>query len=111
MEDYNKAIGEWLAKERKRQNISQRQMAEKMGVSKSAIHYWETGKRTIYAETVFEYCDALHADVNQLFWDVTHQDNDFYNVQTASSTNNVSTKYAAKDFDDYDLDDFKDKEE
>jgi len=73
MKDYNRAIGEWLAKERKKQRISQRKMADMLGVSKSAIHYWETGKRTIYAQTMMDYCEALHADPNELMWDVTHK--------------------------------------
>ena len=42
-------------------------------ISKSAIHYWETGKRTIYAQSMMDYCEALHADPNELIWDVTHR--------------------------------------
>lgn len=50
MTNYNQKIGAYLAKERKAKKISQTQLAQRLGVSKTAVHYWETGKRTIYAD-------------------------------------------------------------
>lgn len=78
MIDYNRAIGEWLAKERKKQRISQRKMADILGVSKSAIHYWETGKRTIYAQTMM--CIFMRFYAHSAFSDNCRILSDFVSV-------------------------------
>lgn len=44
--DTNKQIGAWLAMKRKEKNLSQQNVADMLGVSKVAVHLWETGKRT-----------------------------------------------------------------
>lgn len=41
--DQNK-IGEFIAKCRKEQNMTQMQFAEKLGVTNKAVSKWETGK-------------------------------------------------------------------
>lgn len=66
MKDYNKKIGAYLAKERRAKKISQQQLADRLGVTKTAVHYWETGKRTIYADQMLEYCEAVGTDPQKL---------------------------------------------
>lgn len=80
MKDYNKRIGAYLAKERKAKKISQQQLADRLGVTKTAIHYWETGKRTIYADQMLEYCEAVGADPQKLIKAVVSED-DYASIQ------------------------------
>lgn len=72
MKNYNKKIGAYLAKERKAKKITQQQLAEKLGVTKTAVSYWETGKRTIYADHMLVYCDAIGIDPQDLIEGVLH---------------------------------------
>ena len=69
--NYNSAIGAWLMNERIKRELSLQDVADRLGVSKSAIHYWETGKRTIYAENMINYCNALGVDPSDLIRDIT----------------------------------------
>lgn len=71
MKNYNQKIGSYLAKQRRAKKITQKQLAEKMGVTKTAVSYWETGKRTIYAEQMLEYCDTIGIDASDLVASVT----------------------------------------
>lgn len=60
--EMNKLIGAWLAAQRQERGLSQQDVADVLGVSRSAVHYWETGKRTIYAVNLLDYCRAINAD-------------------------------------------------
>jgi len=71
MTSYNEAIGKWLADRRESLGLQQSDVGERLGVTKSAVHYWETGKRTIKADTMLEYCKILDADPQELIRDVT----------------------------------------
>ena len=42
MKNYNAEIGTWLAKKREEKGLSQSDVAKRMNVTKSAVHYWET---------------------------------------------------------------------
>ena len=67
----NTAIGQWLARQREAKGYSQQYVADRLGVTRTAVHYWETGKRTIYAVTMMDYCKAIGADPNELIYDLT----------------------------------------
>ena len=73
MNDYNlnKAIGQWLSDHRKQKGLSQQQVADRLGVTKTAVHYWETGKRMIFAETMIDYCKILNLDPQDLVRDIS----------------------------------------
>lgn len=60
--DYNTEIGKWLANKRKEKGYSQQYIAERLNVSKVAVHYWETGKRVIYAVHFMDYCKVIGVD-------------------------------------------------
>ena len=74
MKDYNARIGAYLAKERKAKKITQQQVADRLGVTKAAVSNWERGKRTIYADQMFQYCDQIGIDPNDLVRKVTEED-------------------------------------
>ena len=71
--DHNEAIGKWLAHEREARGMLQSEIGEKLGVTKTAVHYWETGKRTINADTMLKYCDALGVDPQILVIEITRK--------------------------------------
>ena len=75
MKNYNKKIGAYLAKQRRAKKESQQQLADRLGVTKTAVSYWETGKRTIYADQMLQYCDQLGIDPTELVRYVTEEDN------------------------------------
>lgn len=75
MKSYNKKIGAYLAKQRRAKKVSQQQLADRLGVTRTAVHYWETGKRTIYADQMLQYCDSLGIDPAELVRRVTEEDN------------------------------------
>lgn len=70
--ELNSAIGKWLAEQREAKGYSQQYVADLLGVTRTAVHYWETGKRTIYAITLMDYCRAIGADPNDLTDRVFH---------------------------------------
>lgn len=75
MKNYNKKIGAYLAKQRRAKKVSQQRLADRLGVTKTAVSYWETGKRTIYADQMLQYCDQLGIDPTELVRYVTEEEN------------------------------------
>lgn len=69
--NYNSAIGAWLMNERLKQGLSLQDIANRLGMSRSTIYYWEVGKRTIFADNMINYCNALGVDPADLIRDVT----------------------------------------
>lgn len=80
MKNYNKEIGKWLANQRIKRGLMQSDVGEMLGVTKTAVSYWETGKRTIDADTMINYCIAIGADPQQLVNDVL-KGNDYGNTE------------------------------
>lgn len=59
-------IGRFIADCRKESNMTQRQIAEKLGITNRAVSKWETGKSMPDASLMLELCEALHISVNEL---------------------------------------------
>ena len=57
-------IGRFIADCRKESNMTQRQIAEKLGITNRAVSKWETGKSMPDASLMLELCEALHISVN-----------------------------------------------
>lgn len=51
---------------RKRAKMTQRELAEKMGISEVGVHQWETGKRTPTIKTCGRIADALGVTIGEL---------------------------------------------
>lgn len=62
----NSRIGKWLAEKREEKDLSQQYVADCLDVTRTAVHYWESGKRTIYAVNLIEYCKVLGVDPRKL---------------------------------------------
>lgn len=63
-------LGEKLYKLRESKNMSQEELAEKLGVSRQTISNWENDKVTIDVDKAQELCKLYGIDMNTLF-DVT----------------------------------------
>lgn len=60
------AIGSYIARKRKAQNLTQEQLAEQLGVSNKTISKWETGKCMPDYSVIQKLCDALRVTIPEL---------------------------------------------
>ncbi len=59
-------IGRFIAECRKKNNMTQMQLAEKLNITDSAVSKWETGKSMPDSSIMLELCDVLKISVNDL---------------------------------------------
>lgn len=59
-------IGKFIATRRKEQNLTQMQLAEKLGITDRAVSKWENGKALPDATIMLELCGILGISVNDL---------------------------------------------
>lgn len=59
-------IGQFIAQLRKSKNMTQAQMAEKLGVSNKSVSRWETGKNMPDVSLFIPICNLLDISVNEL---------------------------------------------
>ena len=60
-------IGKFIADKRKERNLTQEQLAEKLGVTNRAISNWENGKNMPDLSLFKPLCDELDISINDLF--------------------------------------------
>ncbi len=58
--------GKFIAERRKANNLTQVQLAEKLGITDRAVSKWETGKSMPDASIMLELCEILKITVNDL---------------------------------------------
>ena len=59
-------IGKFITECRKKQNLTQAQLAEKLDITDRAISKWETGKAMPDSDIMLDLCDILGIKVNEL---------------------------------------------
>ena len=59
-------IGKFIALMRKEQNLTQRQLAEMLGITDKSISKWETGRSMLDNALLLELCSILKISVNEL---------------------------------------------
>ena len=59
-------IGKFIAECRKKANLTQMQLAEKLNITDKAVSKWETGKAMPDTSIMLELCDILGISVNEL---------------------------------------------
>ena len=59
-------IGKFIAECRKKKNLTQTQLAEKLYITNRAVSKWETGKSLPDASVMLELCEILEISVNEL---------------------------------------------
>ncbi len=60
------AIGAFITKKRKEQNLTQEQLAERLGVSNKTVSKWETGKCMPDYSIIEQLCRELHITLAEL---------------------------------------------
>lgn len=59
-------IGRFISERRKEAGFTQRELAERLGVTDKAVSKWETGKSMPDNSIILELCSELKIDVNEL---------------------------------------------
>lgn len=59
-------IGRFIAEMRKEQSLTQRQLADRIGISDKTVSKWETGKGLPEVSLMMPLCDTLRINVNEL---------------------------------------------
>lgn len=57
-DSFDMELGAWLESKRAEKGLTQADIARRMGVTRTAVHCWEKGKRKLYADVLLEYCEA-----------------------------------------------------
>ena len=78
-------IGKYISLKRKQKNMTQEQLAVKLGVSNKTISKWETGKCMPDYSIIKNLCDELEITVAELFDGEWHK--------TAEIADNLGLKY------------------
>ncbi len=73
------AIGKFIAQKRKEQNLTQEQLAERLGVSNKTISKWETAKCMPDYAVVKKLCEELKITVSEL---MDGEENDEKNIRS-----------------------------
>lgn len=60
-------IGKFIANLRKEKNMTQQELADKLGVTDRAISHWENGRRLPDYSLLKDLCDILSISINELF--------------------------------------------
>ena len=60
------AIGSYIARKRKEQNLTQEQLAQQLGVSNKTISKWENGKCMPDYRIIQRLCEAIHVSLPEL---------------------------------------------
>ena len=76
-------VGRFISECRKKENLTQAQLAEKLGITDKAVSKWETGKAMPDSSVMLELCGVLKITVNDLLsGEVVAMDN--YNKELES---------------------------
>lgn len=59
-------IGKFIAEKRKERNLTQEQLAEKLGVTNRSISNWENGKNMSDLSLFKPLCNELNISINEL---------------------------------------------
>lgn len=66
MKQFDEKLGAVLKAERKHKRMSQQSVADRMCVTKMTISHWESGKRSMTAKNLKEYCSILNISVQDV---------------------------------------------
>ena len=83
-------IGNYISKKRKEKNLTQEQLAEKLGVTDRAISNWENGKNMPDLSLFKPLCDELGISINELMSGDEIDENHYVNTLEENIVNMVS---------------------
>lgn len=71
-------IGRFIAEIRKEKNMTQKELAEKLGISDKAVSKWENGRSMPDNSLLMELCELLDINVNELLSGEKLSDNSYH---------------------------------
>lgn len=60
--EFNRKIGKMLKEKRMKKRMTQQQVADRLGISRPAYCYYETGRTAVDIETFKSICQILYID-------------------------------------------------
>ena len=60
--EFNRKIGKMLKEKRTKKRMTQQQVADRLGITRSAYGYYETGRTAVDIETFKAICQILYID-------------------------------------------------
>lgn len=66
-DEFNIELGSVLKDIREKKNITQVEVAAKLGFSKMTISHWESGERAMTAKNLAQYCEVLGITIQSVF--------------------------------------------
>lgn len=82
-------IGQYIARERKARNMTQADLAEKLGVSNKSVSKWETGKCLPGYSVVAPLCHELNITANELLNGETCAEGQFKGMADAQALKTI----------------------
>ena len=64
--ELNRQIGQALRDERKRRRYTLEYIGQSLGVSRSTVYLWETGRNGTSAAQLKKYCDVLNITMSDI---------------------------------------------
>ncbi len=89
-------IGKFIAAERKQKGLTQRQLADELGISDKTISKWETGNGFPEISLLLPLCDQLNLTVNELLSAERLSDSEYKQKAEENMVNMMKEKEANK---------------
>ena len=83
-------IGKFIAEKRKERNLTQEQLAEKLGVTNRSISNWENGKNMPDLSLFKPLCNELNISINELMRGEIIDNKNYINVLEENIVDMVS---------------------
>lgn len=89
-------IGRFIAKMRKEESYTQRQLADILGISDKTVSKWETGNGLPDVSLMMPLCDSLHISVNELLSGERLTDSEYQNKAEENMMNLIMEREESK---------------
>lgn len=64
--DFDKRVGQQIRQLREKKKMTQQEVADALGVTKTAVCNWESGNRALYLDTAKKICKVLDVSLEEI---------------------------------------------
>ena len=89
-------IGKFIAKCRKEKNMTQQELADRLGVTDRAVSHWENGRRLPDYSLIKELCSVLSISINELFSGEKISNEDYKKKAEGNMSKLINENYSKK---------------
>lgn len=86
-------IGKFIAECRKKQNLTQEQLAQKLGVSSKSISRWENGSNIPDYSVLDTLCNTLNISINELYYGKKISSSEYKNISEENLKLYIKERY------------------